>query len=175
MSEELELQFERAELDASPAPATPEAAAPVACAACGAQVRTYFSVNGLTACRRCHDAAVARHGGSHLPTLVKALGLGFLAALIGAAIYFAVAKITGYEIGLVAIVVGLLVGKAVKLGAGGRGGWRYQALAVALCYLSIAMSYGAFVVAELAKRSEARAAEARAAPGAPAATSRRKN
>jgi hypothetical protein len=97
----------------------------------------------------------------------KALGLGLVAAAVGALVYYGVAKLTGYEIGLVSIVVGLLVGGAVKLGSGGRGGWRYQALAVALCYLSIATSYGAFVFAELAKREEAAASAqvAQAAPG----------
>lgn len=173
MSEEekLELQFERAELDRpAGAPATPAAIAVsrVACGACGNHVRSYFSVNARTVCKRCHDEAVAAHG-AHLLPLLKAFGLGLLAAALGAFIYFGVAKLTGYEIGLVSIVVGLLVGGAVKLGSGGRGGWRYQALAVGLCYLSIASSYGAFVAVELFKRGEAEAAQAaKARAGSPA-------
>jgi len=87
----------------------------------------------------------------------------------GAILYFAVAKITGYEIGLISIVVGLLVGKAVKMGAGGRGGWRYQALAIALCYLSISGSYGAFAISEMVSRAESKGAKAQATPAAPAA------
>jgi hypothetical protein len=164
--EKLELQFERAELDQ---PSTAPGAAPtgavsrIACAACGNNVRSYFSVNGRSLCRRCHDEAVADHRGLAPVALAKALGLGLVAAALGAIVYYGVAKITGYEIGLVAIVVGLLVGGAVKLGSGGRGGRRYQALAVALCYLAIAMSYGAFVVEELGK--DEKAAGAAAAPG----------
>lgn len=170
--ERLELQFERAELDVQrPAPDGAGAPPPVAavsrvpCAACGTNVRAYYSVNARSLCKKCHDEAVAHHRGLDLGALSKALGLGLVAAALGAALYFGVARITGYEIGLVSIAVGLLVGGAVRLGSGGRGGRRYQALAVVLCYLSIASSYGAFVVAELMQRDEARVASAQAAPG----------
>ena len=54
------------------------------------------------------------------------------------------AKATGYEIGLVAIVVGLLVGGAVRKGSGARGGWFYQLMAVALTYAAISGSYFIF-------------------------------
>ena len=49
-------------------------------------------------------------------------------------------KITGYEIGIVAIGIGYLVGKAVRKGAGGFGGTRYQVLAVFLTYAAIALA-----------------------------------
>jgi len=168
--EKLELQFERAELDGQ-GKASPEAGAPppvaavsrIPCASCGTHVRSYFSVNARSLCKRCHDEAVVEHRGLNLGALAKALGLGVVAAALGALLYYGVAKLTGYEIGLVSIAVGFLVGAAVRLGSGGRGGWRYQALAVALCYLSIASSYGAFVVAELVKRDEAGSARAQAA------------
>ena len=42
---------------------------------------------------------------------------------------------------MVAIVVGILVGYAVRWGARGRGGWVYQALAVLLTYGSIVVTY----------------------------------
>jgi len=38
-------------------------------------------------------------------------------------------------------VVGLLVGKAVRKGSNGRGGWRYQALAMTLTYCAIVATY----------------------------------
>jgi hypothetical protein len=169
--EKLELQFERAELDRPTAPAgePPPAAAAVprvACQACRNNVRTYYTVNGGTFCKRCHDEAVSDHRGLALAPLLKALALGLVAAALGAAIYYGVAKLTGYEIGLVSIVVGLLVGGAVMVGSGGRGGWRFQALAVALCYLSIATSYGFFVLEAVGKRREAEAARVAQAPQA---------
>jgi hypothetical protein len=167
-----ELQFDRAEpINAAlAAEASVDAAAfqgPVQCAACGSRLLSYYSVNGKVTCKRCRDAAVASQQGSHLPTLATAAGLGLLAAIAGAIIYFAVAKITGYEIGLVSIVVGLLVGKAVRKGARGRGGWRYQALAILLCYLSIASSYFAFAIGELIGQKGPPAAEVAAQPAAP--------
>ena len=48
---------------------------------------------------------------------------------------------TDSEWGLVGIALGLFVGFAVRKGSGGRGGWRYQALAMALTYLSITASH----------------------------------
>src|SRR5207237_4415003 len=74
------------------------------------------------------------------PLLVASLfGLG--AGIVGAAIYYAVIALANLEIGIVAILIGYMVGYAVRRGAGGRGGRRFQALAVALTYLSIAFAY----------------------------------
>ena len=66
-----------------------------------------------------------------MPLAIAAIfGLG--AALAGAAIYYAVIAITHFEIGLVAILIGYMVGYAVRKGAGGRGGLRFQILAALL-------------------------------------------
>jgi uncharacterized membrane protein len=63
----------------------------------------------------------------------------------------------------VSIVVGLLVGFAVRRGSGARGGWRYQALAVGLTYVAICSTYLPFIFKEVASRSEAEAKTAAAA------------
>lgn len=128
------LQFDTAE------PVAP-AAADVRCAACGDALASYFEVNGAVACGRCKDTAVTARGGSHAGSLLRATGLGLVAAALGAAVYYAVAALTGYEIGLISIAVGLLVGFAVRKGSRGRGGWRYQALAMFLTYAAIASTY----------------------------------
>jgi len=73
------------------------------------------------------------------------------AALLGALIWFAITKLTGYELGLVAVVVGLLVGKAVRKGSRGVGGRRFQILAVVLTYLSIGLAYVPLAIGELDK------------------------
>ena len=91
-------------------------------------------------------------------------------------IYFGVLKLTGYEVGLISILVGILVGGAVRKGSGGRGGWAYQALAIFLTYSAIAVSYSALVIPGLIEKLEADRAEGKAAevanaapaPGAPA-------
>lgn len=45
-----------------------------------------------------------------------------------------------------AIVIGLLVGGAVRLGANRRGGWLYQAIAVLLTYIAIASTYIPYII-----------------------------
>lgn len=131
-----ELQFEHAESseNGTPAPA-------VACVACKTSLTSYFEVNGRIACERCRDAVAAARGAPHTGPMLRATGLGLLAAIAGSLIYYAVAKLTGYEFGLISVVVGLLVGLAVRKGSRGRGGWRYQALAMFLTYAAIASTY----------------------------------
>lgn len=151
-----DLQFDRVESAQSPLPAgDAEGAAPVdygtpataggpaVCAACGEPITdVYFEGNGKVVCPRCRDAVMASHsGGSGVRRFFKATVYGILAGILGAAIWYAVRAGTGYEVGLIAIVVGILVGGAVKAGAKGRGGVGYQLLAVVLTYLSIAANY----------------------------------
>ena len=52
-----------------------------------------------------------------------------------------VAIVTGLEIGLIAILVGIMVGKAIRNGSYGVGGRPQQILAVALTYFAITTSY----------------------------------
>src|SRR5215475_6321852 len=79
--------------------------------------------------------------GSGVKRFCGALVLGVLAAMAGAGLYFAITALTGYELGLVAIVVGLLVGSAVRWGSQRRGGWLYQGLAMFLTYSAIITTY----------------------------------
>jgi hypothetical protein len=129
-----ELQFERAEYVA-PAGHT--------CSGCHVAIRTqYFAVNGKTICSGCHaslQALLAR--GTPASRFFAALGWGGAGALAGAVLYYAIRAVTGYELGLVAIVVGILVGKGVARGAHGRGGGGYQLMAVVLTYFAIALTY----------------------------------
>jgi hypothetical protein len=157
------LQFDTAE-------PTQASASSVRCVACGDQLASYFEVNRAIACGRCKDKAVAARGGSHLPTLLKATAFGLLAAAAGSALYYGVAVLTGYEIGLISIVVGLVVGIAVRKGSRARGGWRYQALAMFLTYLAIASTYVPRVLKALdAENAQSAAATAGGAPTAPVA------
>ena len=81
------------------------------------------------------------HQGSRLGRGIKAVLFGTIAAALGAILYYAIMRITGLNIGLVAVVVGLMVGGAVKAGSGNRGGRFYQLLAVFLTYSAIAAMY----------------------------------
>lgn len=75
---------------------------------------------------------------------------GVVAGALGWLIYFGVVKMTGYEVGLIAILVGWLVGAGVRIGSRAVGGLGYQLLAVGITYLSIAFTYAPLYAQELA-------------------------
>ena len=77
----------------------------------------------------------------------RAILFGIGAAFVGMIAYALFEIVTGIIIGYVAISVGYLVAKAMKLGSNGRGGRRYQIAAVLLTYASV--SFAAIPVAVL--------------------------
>lgn len=123
------------------------------CAACGQTVDgTYYEINGQAHCDPCCGEIEAdRLGGSRPARVLRATILGIIAGAVGAAIYYTVAALTGYEIGLIALLVGLLVGGAVRWGSKARGGWFYQCLAMFLTYAAIGVSYGLFMAQAIAE------------------------
>jgi hypothetical protein len=135
VSDAPDVQFDTAEFD--------DATAQPACTECNGHLAgSYYDVNGQMVCERCRYAIESRvNAGSGAGRFARATALGLVAAALGSALYYAVAALTGYEFGLIAIVVGLMVGGAVRLGSNGRGGWMYQTLAIALTYLAIVSTY----------------------------------
>ncbi len=139
-----ELQFDRA----MPQTTLPSASQiGVVCARCRQAILTeYFDLNGHPLCGRCRTAIEAH---ADVPRGVGPFGtaavFGLGAGMAGAAIYYAVIAIANLEIGIVAILIGYMVGRAVRHGAGGRGGRRYQVLAAALTYASVALAYAPLV------------------------------
>ena len=129
------LQFDRAE--------TSQPAGMAACAGCkNPLVGSYYTMQGARICVACHGGVrQALASGSPAKRFLKAVLFGFFAAILGAVIYVGVAVIFKVEIGLIAIVVGLIVGVAVKKGSEGRGGWPYQALAMFYTYAAIIVLY----------------------------------
>jgi hypothetical protein len=128
------LQFERAEFAQGAA---------LSCAVCKAPINgAYFQVNGQTVCPNCREQVeTAVLGGSKGARAFRAFGAGTAAAVAGFFIYWGIRAATGYEFALVAILVGYMVGVAVRWGAHHRGGVFYQIMAVALTYFSIASNY----------------------------------
>ena len=145
------LQFDIAEPSGPGADTSlsPDATLGLTCTGCSSAITSsYYEVNGAVVCARCRGALDAPVSGSRGSRLLKASALGFGAAIVGAALYFAIAAITGYEIGLVAIAVGFLVGTAVRKGSGGRGGRAYQVIAVTFTYFAIVSTYIPLAVKE---------------------------
>ena len=137
-----ELQFDRVETSGEQ-PGERSAGPDVTCVACGKSVGSeYYHINDKPVCESCRQAVLAaavtpRTAGP----LVRAGLFGLVAAIAGAAIYYAVIAITNFEIGLVAILIGYMVGYMVRKGAGGRGGRRFQVLAVVLTYWAVGLAY----------------------------------
>lgn len=137
---ETELQFERTETTGS-----------TQCGSCAATLQTsYFEANGTLLCQTCAEGVRQMLNGTGLGIgrFGKAILFGVGAAILGAALYYGVLALTGYEVGLVSIVVGFLVGRAVRAGSGGRGGLKYQLLAVALTYIAIVSTYVPLLINE---------------------------
>jgi hypothetical protein len=130
-----ELQLDRAEFA--------EGGQEPRCAACHqALAGSYYEVDGHTVCAGCHQRLLdAFQRPSVAGSFPRAALAGLGAAAVGAGIYLAVRSATGYQVGLISILVGFLVGRAVHWGSRGRGGWVYQALAMVLTYLAIVSTY----------------------------------
>jgi hypothetical protein len=136
-----DLQFDRAEF------AQPKSGA-VTCSVCKQAVHdAYYHINSLVACTACKERIET--SGAGRVTMIgfgKSLLFGVGAAIAGAAIWYAVSELTHAQWGLIGIVIGYLVGIAVRKGSRGWGGWPYQTLAMVLTYLAIAASYVPVVV-----------------------------
>jgi hypothetical protein len=154
-----ELQFDHAEYEA-PGPSVPT------CAACKQAIpEAYFEVNGIILCARCRSRIEASlTGGSGAARFLRAAAFGAGAAVAGLVIFCVVAHITGRQWGLISILVGFMVGGAVRKGSLGRGGWVYQGLAVFLTYTVIVASY--LAIGWMMHRAEI---QARGVPAPPAA------
>src|SRR5215211_1549605 len=116
-----DLQFDRvASPDASAEPELPA----VVCASCRTPLTTeYFDVSGTPFCAACKAGLEQHLADSHRSVVLgKAALFGLGGAIAGAAVYFAVGLF--FQIGIVAILVGYMVGYAVRKGSGGVGGRR---------------------------------------------------
>jgi hypothetical protein len=122
------MQFDKVEL------ATP--AEPQSCRLCQRPIEgEYFEIARNVICGACAGGLAGSKQGRG--AFGRALLYGVGAALLGTIAWYAIVKIADRPFGPLAIGVGLFVGIAVKKGARGLGGWRYQALAMVLTYVSI--------------------------------------
>ena len=133
----------RRPISSSTAPSSRATPFAVTCASCGSAIRSaYYQVGEAITCEQCRWRIDSEGGaGSAVGRFLKAALLGVVAAAVGAGIYYAVRALTGYEFGLIAIVVGFLVGGAVRMGSANRGGVPYQLLAMFLTYASIVSTF----------------------------------
>jgi hypothetical protein len=138
------LQFDTATPDKTAAAAASEG---VTCVVCRRTITDkYFDVNAQTTCDRCRlQIARLAETPTEFSAFAKAALFGLGAAILGAVLYYAVIAITNFEIGLVAIAIGYMVGYAVRKGTEDRGGLRFQILAVVLTYWAVGLAYTPFL------------------------------
>ena len=121
------------------------------CAQCATPITDrYYTLGPHLLCESCHLAfQSAKAPGNSASRFLGAAALGTVAAAIGCALWMLVTELTGYQIGLIAIVVGYIVGIAVHVGSRRVGGPVYQLLAVFLTYTAIVMTYVPMIVNRL--------------------------
>jgi hypothetical protein len=137
------LDFQRAQFDAPPPAA--------ACKRCQrALSSSYFSVNGQGVCAACLELAQKEQRSS----FSKALLLGTGAGTLGALVYYGIRTVTGYDLALITIVVGVAVGIGVRMGAGGSKSMGYRVLAVALTWIAMCSTYVPTILGSLEEDAE---------------------
>jgi hypothetical protein len=152
-----ELQFHRAQpIDSGPAAKT--------CAACKQSIAgEYYQVQNQTICASCAVKIRTGQQSERRVPLFRAVIYGVGAALAGCILY-AIPLAMGFQIGIVALVVGYMVGKAIRHASYGTGGRAQQVLAVVLTYSAISAS----IVPALVFIGVKQGAAARSAPKTPA-------
>ena len=120
----------------------------VTCTVCKRSIETqYWQANGNPVCNVCRQRVQAEaSSGKGVGRLLRAGLFGLGAAVAGAAIYYAVMALADLEIGIVAILIGFMVGYAVRKGAAGRGGKRFQIMAALLTYWAVGLAYTPFAI-----------------------------
>ena len=134
------LQFDRAVVS------TGDVSSGVACASCSRPIGTlYYTLGQKAFCPACKMATERAIAAADDPaTFIKAVVYGLGAAIVGGIIYFLVMALLHLEIGLVAILIGYMVAKAIRKAALACGR-RYQILAVVLTYSAVGLAYVAAV------------------------------
>ena len=156
-----DLQFQHAEPIA--AEASPEGAGTI-CVACKQRAGdTYYHAMGQVVCPLCAQRIQSGQQAPPALSLLRAALCGGGAALAGCTLYALVAIVLHAEIGIIAILVGWMVGKAIRHASNGMGGRAQQILAVSLTYFAISTSYIPVMIYQFAKRPAA-AAEQQQAP-----------
>jgi DNA-directed RNA polymerase subunit RPC12/RpoP len=118
-----------------------EPAAGKSCAACKQLIDgQHYQVQNHVICPSCAAKILAGKQAKKPISWVRLVIYGAGAALAGCILY-AIPLAMGFQIGIVALAVGWMVGKAIRAGGYGIGGRPQQILAVALTYFAISTSF----------------------------------
>ncbi len=115
----------------------PEYVAVECCKFCGKPVPgTYYRVDINLACTRCGKAVRRERN----VVFLRALTFGLVAAIAGCAIYSTIAIVTGWNLSVISLLVGLMIGKGMMAGSHGSGEPRYQVVAALLTYAAVSLA-----------------------------------
>ena len=112
---------------------------------------SYYRVNRSMACSSCVEKVKLQIPKDTHAAFTRGLLFGVGGAILGLILYAIVEIITGWIIGYVALAVGYIVAKAIKIGSGGIGGRRYQIAAMVLTYAAVSMAAIPVAVSQAAK------------------------
>lgn len=140
---EEELQFLRAQFRAAPTQQ---------CQLCKKEIdESFYQLGAAEVCPACAvDWHEHQKPGGILLT-VKGFLFGLGGAIVGWAMYFGVLYL-GFEIGVIGLAVGWLVGKGMRIGTEGHAGRIYQFMAILLTYMAISMAIAPSLYTLLAER-----------------------
>jgi hypothetical protein len=111
----------------------------------------YYRVNGALACPSCAQKATENSPKDSHAAFVRGVTFGVGGAILGMAVYAAFGILTGLVIGYVALGVGYIVAKAIRMGSRGMGGRRYQIAAALLTYAAVSMAAVPMGIAQFVK------------------------
>lgn len=143
-----DLQFDKAEYKEPPPPSD-------ACVNCSQSAAPQYYLLGDR--RVCGPCAGLLEKIGQAPTRGQfwtAALWGMGAAVVGAVGLMIVTAVSGYQLGLLSILVGWLVGRAMNQATGARGSRGLQLLALAISYVGITASYAPVFIEGLKKSAE---------------------
>jgi hypothetical protein len=112
-----------------------------ACKSCGRAISgAHYRVNGVLACADCAERIKDQVPKDSHAAFARGVSFGVAGAILGFGIYVAFALATGWMVGYISLAIGYIVGKAIMMGSGGRGGRRYQVAAVLLTYMAVSLA-----------------------------------
>ena len=119
----------------------------------------FYQANGNTLCATCAPLLESRQQAPPTSSMLRAVLYGGGAAIAGSIIYATVAIVLHLEIGLIALLIGYMVGKSIRYASHGLGGRPQQILAVVLTYFAITISYIPVFIYQAVQERKAPAAQ----------------
>ncbi len=101
---------------------------------------TYYRINGMLACEGCAKQIQEQAPQDTHAAYVRAIAFGIGGAVLGFALFAGFVIVTGISIGYLALAVGWLIAKGMKMGSRGVGGRRYQIVAAVLTYSAVSIA-----------------------------------